>query len=153
MSKLEDDLAFALYALAHNENAPWPYADPVREFEVEPKCCEHAKRTHLVSTVPGYVAICQKCPLASRAHDYRPHYRWDFAWPDLKVAVECNGGVWSGGAHGRPKGILRDYDKANRGRLAGWTLIAVTQRDVTSGEALRLIARALEDATAARSVA
>lgn len=147
MSKLEEALAQALDFAARNENAPWPYPAPVREFPLVPKCCGHAKRTHL-APIRGVISICEKCPIATRAHEYMPHYRFDFAWPELKVAVEANGGVWSGGAHGRPKGILRDYAKGNRARLAGWTVLAVTQRDITSGQALHDIEAALKQAVA-----
>lgn len=140
-SQLEAALAGQLDFAARNQNAPWPYPPPVREYPIVPACCDHAKKSHGPFT-------CSKCPPGGGAlHGYKPHYRLDFAWPDLRIGVEVNGGVWSGGAHGRPKGILRDYAKANLAQAEGWHLIALTQRDLTSGNALDLIQAALKAAT------
>lgn len=143
-SALEAALAGQLDFASRNENAPWPYPPPMREYPVVEACCNHAKKTH------GSFA-CAKCaPMVAR-HPYKPHYRFDFAWPSLMVAVEMNGGVWSQGAHGRGTGIERDYAKANLARAKGWHLIVLTQRDLTTGNALDLIQDALRSAVEART--
>lgn len=48
----------------------------------------------------------------------------DFAWPDLKVAVEINGGQGAKGnsGHGNWYGLERDAEKQNLCVLRGWTL-------------------------------
>lgn len=53
-------------------------------------------------------------------------WRFDFAWPDRHVAVECEGGVYTRGAHGSVSGILRDIEKYNAAAQIGWTVIRLT---------------------------
>lgn len=53
-------------------------------------------------------------------------FRWDGAWPKQKVAIEVQGGTWSGGSHGRGSGITRDCQKNNLAVAAGWRVFYVT---------------------------
>lgn len=47
-------------------------------------------------------------------------WKFDFAWPDAKVAVEMQGGTWTQGGHTRGRGYANDCDKSNRGQELGW---------------------------------
>lgn len=71
-------------------------------------------------------------------------WRFDFAWPDMHppLAVEIEGGVFSGGRHVRGVGYSRDLEKYNAAALAGWTVLRFTTRQVASGLALATIERA-----------
>ena len=64
-------------------------------------------------------------------------FRWDFYWPQAKLGVEVNGGLWlPRGAHSGGSGTERDYEKAALGALQGvWTLF-VSGRQIKSGQAL-----------------
>jgi hypothetical protein len=64
-------------------------------------------------------------PTPTREYRFDPKRRWrfDFAWPDYMVAVEIQGGTWSGGAHGRGSGIQRNYQKYNAAAIAGWWVL------------------------------
>lgn len=57
-------------------------------------------------------------------------FRWDWAWPAQRVAIETQGGVWVRGAHGRGTGIVRDYEKMNLAQLAGWRVLQVQPKDL-----------------------
>ena len=70
-------------------------------------------------------------------------YRFDFAWPDLKLAVECEGGIWNGGRHTRGAGFQNDCEKYNEAALLGWTVLRVTADQVRNGKALNWIQRFL----------
>lgn len=76
---------------------------------------------------------------------FAPPRRWrfDFAWPDLKVAVEVEGGIWIRGGHSRGVGMGRDAAKYNEAALLGWMLIRVTGVTIADGSALAWIERAL----------
>jgi len=60
------------------------------------------------------------------------------AFPDLKIGVEIQGGIWNGatGAHGSPLKILRDMEKGNLLVLSGWRVLRYTPSEVKNGEAI-----------------
>lgn len=53
-------------------------------------------------------------------------HRFDFAWPDIKVAVEVEGGIFSKGRHSRGVGYTNDCIKYNRGVVLGWRIFRFT---------------------------
>lgn len=71
-------------------------------------------------------------------------WRIDFAWPDLMLAVEVEGGTWSGGRHTRGSGFKKDCEKYNQMTLDGWTLYRFTSGMVTDGEAVKTIEKAID---------
>jgi very-short-patch-repair endonuclease len=77
-----------------------------------------------------------------RFHSTRK-WRFDFAWPALRIAAEVEGGTWSGGRHTRGSGFEGDCEKYNAAALAGWTVLRFTRRQITNGDALRMIAAAV----------
>lgn len=141
-SKLEEDLAFHLYAAAHDENAPWPWPAPVREHHPF-WCCDHNLNRH--KDFQPERMFCKTCGdwCPRQASHARKAHRIDFAWPTLKVAVECEGGIHTGGRHVRGAGFESDLWKYGELTRQGWTVIRLSQRMITSGEALRIITAAL----------
>jgi very-short-patch-repair endonuclease len=85
--------------------------------------------------------------LAEREYRFHPVRRWriDFAWPDKMLAVEVEGGVYSGGRHTRGAGFEADCIKYNTLAETGWTLFRYTPSMIKSGEALAQIERWLSD--------
>ena len=63
-------------------------------------------------------------------------WRFDLAWPEIMVAVEIEGGTWTGGRHVRGKGFERDCEKYNAAAILGWTLLRFTPAMIRSGVAL-----------------
>jgi hypothetical protein len=59
---------------------------------------------------------------------FAPPRRWRFdrAWPALLVAVEIDGGTWSGGRHTRGAGFAADCEKLNRAAVLGWAVLRYT---------------------------
>lgn len=76
---------------------------------------------------------------------FHPTRRWrfDFAWPEKKLAVEIEGGVWTGGRHTRGKGFSEDCEKYSEAAVLGWRIIRVTGDQVRSGKAIQWVGRAL----------
>lgn len=78
---------------------------------------------------------------------FAPGRRWrfDFAEPALKIAIEVEGGLYGGGRHTRAAGYQNDLDKYNAATLHGWHLLRFSTADVARGIALattrRLVAR------------
>lgn len=71
-------------------------------------------------------------------------WRFDFAWPELGVAVEVEGGVWSGGRHVRGAGYAADCKKYREAQLHGWIVLRFPTWEAKDGTALGVIERALE---------
>ena len=55
-------------------------------------------------------------------------WRFDRAWPEQRVAVELEGGVWSNGRHTRPAGYEADCQKYNAATALGWRVFRFTGR-------------------------
>lgn len=86
-----------------------------------------------------------KLPEPVRELVFHPLRKWrfDFAWPDQNIAVECEGGVYSGGAHTRGKHFESDCEKYNAAVLHGWRVLRFTGDMIADGIALQTIERAL----------
>ena len=71
-------------------------------------------------------------PAPEREYRFHPTRRWrfDFAWPEVKVAVEIHGGIWSGGRHTRGKGLAKDCEKHNAATKLGWRVLYYTSKDM-----------------------
>lgn len=80
-----------------------------------------------------------------REFKFHPKRRWrfDFAWPEKKVALETEGGVWSGGRHTSAVGFILDCEKYNAAALGGWKVLRVVNTHVKSGDALRWVEQAV----------
>lgn len=66
-------------------------------------------------------------------------WRFDFAWPDLMLAVEVEGGAWVGGRHTRGKGFIEDLKKYQEAQRMGWTIYRTAGELIKNGEAVRTI--------------
>lgn len=67
-----------------------------------------------------------------RFHPIRK-FRFDFAWPRLKVAIELDGfgrGRWGG--HQTHKGMSSGYEKQNLAIENGWVVLRYTDRMLSS---------------------
>ena len=53
-------------------------------------------------------------------------WRFDFAWPNKKVAIELDGGIWTRGAHVRGSHYESDRKKCNTAQLHGWIVLVFT---------------------------
>lgn len=78
-----------------------------------------------------------------RFHPVRK-WRFDYAWTELKIALEIHGGVFTNGRHTRGKGFTEDKVKMNTAQLLGWIVIEATTKQVKDGQMLNWINKALE---------
>jgi len=86
--------------------------------------------------------------LPAPEQEYRFHcvrkWRFDFAWPELMLGVEVEGGTWIRGRHTRGYGFEKDCEKYNEAALEGWLVLRFTGGMVRDGRALSIIKRAME---------
>lgn len=72
---------------------------------------------------------------------FHPVRKWrvDICWPDQKLAVEIEGGVWSCGRHIHPTGFMNDKEKYNMLSIFGYHLLRFTPQEIESCEAYDVI--------------
>lgn len=66
-------------------------------------------------------------------------FRFDFAWVDVKFAVEVDGNVFGKSRHTSGKGFSVDCEKFALACIDGWRVMRVTTGQVSSGEAITWI--------------
>lgn len=97
------------------------------------------------STLPDQCAWAGlPMPVAEYAFARPRRWRFDWAWPDFKVAVEQDGGLWKYGRHNRPAGAIRDMEKLNRAATLGWTVLRFTPQQIRNGMALNELREVLK---------
>ena len=76
---------------------------------------------------------------------FHPKRRWrfDYAIPEYRIALEVEGGVWTGGRHTRPQGFLGDIEKYNTATLMGWRVFRTTPDDLLRTATLNLLKSAI----------
>lgn len=84
-------------------------------------------------------------PVPVVEHRFDPARRWrfDYAWPAARVALEVEGGVWTGGRHTRGKGFLADIEKYNRATVLGWRILRTTPDGLFTSPTLEALAAVL----------
>lgn len=56
---------------------------------------------------------------------FAPPRRWrfDWSWPDYRVALEIEGGAWVNGRHNRASGFIKDIEKYSEAAILGWCVL------------------------------
>ena len=77
---------------------------------------------------------------------FHPTRRWrfDYAFPELKIAVEVEGGVYIQGRHTRGSGFIKDMEKYNTAASMGWTILRVTPDEKLTAKTVDLLRKTLE---------
>lgn len=66
-------------------------------------------------------------------------WRFDYAMPELKIAIEIDGGLWEYGRHNRPQGYIDDMEKLNTAASMGWLVLRFTTDDRLKTSTMALI--------------
>ena len=85
-------------------------------------------------------------PLPEREYRFAPprRYRADFAYPERKLLIEVEGGVWTRGRHTRGAGYTSDAEKYNLATVKGWRVLRFTGDMIKSGMAVSTIEQMLK---------
>lgn len=71
-------------------------------------------------------------------------WRFDFAYPEQQLAIEVEGGGWTGGRHTRGAGFAEDLRKYDAAMRLGWVVYRVDGALIRTGQAVKTIKRLLE---------
>jgi hypothetical protein len=95
------------------------------------------------------IALKLSVPIREYKFDDERKFRFDFAWPHLMIAVECEGisrfKNLSSQGHTSIDGYERNCQKYNLGTEQGWRIYRVTGQMIESGEAATLLERVLKN--------
>jgi len=136
----------------------------IAQLGFDPRTVKGAKRESVTKT-PNLEHAARKAKTEARAHEFKlrckiaglpqpvreyrfdatgkRHFALDFAWPDEKVGLEESGGIWTGGAHGRGKGIARDQAKQSLAASQGWRVLHVQPKQLNTDSTIALVRKAL----------
>lgn len=89
--------------------------------------------------------LAVECVKEYKFHPVRK-WRFDYALPAYKIALEVEGGVWIQGRHTRPKGFLGDVEKYNTAALLGWRVFRCTPSTLMTSKTLKLLKCAVSGA-------
>lgn len=95
-----------------------------------------------VFTVICKTDLKEECVKEFKFHPVRK-WRFDYALPEHKIALEVEGGVWTGGRHTSPKGFLGDMEKYNTATLMGWRVLRTTPDELLKRKTLEMIKTAI----------
>lgn len=95
-----------------------------------------------VFTVLCFSDLHVECVKEFKFHPTR-RWRFDYAIPEHKIAVEVEGGVWTNGRHTRPQGFLGDIEKYNTATLMGWRVFRTTPTELVRTATLKMIKQAI----------
>lgn len=118
---------------------PAPTAQPKREYhDYKADFLEQIQRVGL--PMPSHGQGCEQKELQFA----RPRlWRFDWAYEGARIAIEYQGGNYTGKGHNTIKNLRNDYEKFTEASLLGWMLILIDSDSVKSGQAVAWVERAL----------
>ena len=72
-------------------------------------------------------------------------WRFDLAWPEKKLYLEVDGGIWIKGGHNRGAQMKKDWEKRNAASILGWRGLWCEPKDLLKKETLDVIKDALNE--------
>lgn len=124
---------------------------------VQPRRTPRARvASKLELELAGHLSVMELKP--EQQFKFHPERKWrlDFAFPDVHVGVEIDGGIFAAenggeaGKHARGAGRCADMEKRNAAGELGWVILNYGPPHIRSGEAALQIERVV---TARRAVA
>ena len=93
-------------------------------------------------------SVCGELQEPVREFRFHPTRKWrfDFAWPNVKLAVEIDGMARGGGRHQRYAGFTRDAEKGRAATELDWQVLHFTGDDLRSSpvQSVELVAKILK---------
>jgi very-short-patch-repair endonuclease len=92
--------------------------DPIQVYPVN-------KKSKKYSSVPAYFWKINGLPIPCAEYKFHPTRKWrfDFCYPENKLAIEIEGGIFSKGRHVQGAGYIGDMQKYNAATLLGYRIL------------------------------
>lgn len=96
---------------------------------------------------PKFYLVLMRHMMRVPQPEYKFHptrkWRFDYAWPEYKLALEVDGGIWTQGRHTRGSGRLGDMEKFNHAAMLGWRILYVTPQQLCTAQTADMIRKAM----------
>lgn len=94
-----------------------------------------------------FAQTCEQFGLPKPVAEFKWHptrkFRADYAWPEHRVLLELQGGVYTFGKHGRGSGIVKDMEKVSEASALGWLTIQILPKDLMSVKTTNYVKQAI----------
>jgi hypothetical protein len=127
--------------------------DPIRAlYDTMPRMQWDRKAKQLTKTMTPiqdrlFLAALAQAGIPAPVAEFRFHpvrkWRFDFCWPDQRLALEIQGGVFSNGRHSRGAAMIKEWEKLNTAAGMGYRLLYCQPSDCTKIETINAIKAAL----------
>ncbi len=106
-----------------------------------------SERRKLEDRLAWLIRICGIPEQPERDYRFHPERKWrfDFAFPDRKLAFEVEGMCSWSGRHQRPGGYQADCEKYNAALLLGWRVYRFTGAHLKSTYAITTVEAAFKE--------
>jgi hypothetical protein len=105
-----------------------------------------AKRGEKVSA-EEFRNMCQRGNVPEPVTEFVFHpirkWRFDYAWPAFKIALEVDGGSFIQGRHNRGGGFRDDIEKANAAVCLGWGILRALPEQLLKADTVEMVKRAM----------
>jgi len=92
------------------------------------------KRVPAAVRYAAFPDFCERMGLPRPVAELRFHsvrlWRMDFAWPEHRVYLEVQGGIFTNGRHSRGAAMLKEWEKINTASGMGWRQILCQPKDL-----------------------
>lgn len=77
---------------------------------------------------------------------FHPERKWrfDYACPELKIAIEVDGGIFTGGRHSGGVGQVKDFEKMNEALVLGWRVFHFIPDEQFSRKSLEMVEKLIK---------
>jgi hypothetical protein len=140
---------FGLFRIRPEDSTADDSSGAENSMNVLQKAQLKARNSSLEDLMLFHLKLAGRAELFEREYKFYSARRWrfDFADPWHLIAIECEGGSWVSGAHGRGAHFESDCDKYNAAVLAGWRVLRFTKAMIKDGRAMDTIRKALASGT------
>lgn len=92
------------------------------------------KKTHQYFPLINALCYAEKIEAPHPEYRFAPprKFMFDFAWPERKIAIEIDGGIWISGRHSGGIGQLLDMEKFNLAVVHGWRVLHYTPQQLST---------------------
>lgn len=95
-----------------------------------------------------FLELLRNAEIPEPVAEYRFHedrkWRFDFAFPEQKIAIEIEGGLWNQGRHNRPASMIKDMEKYNEAAILGWRVLRFEPGQLRKRDTIEMIKEAFQ---------